>query len=127
RKWSPPGGSCEGSGSDMGRESRTTQLRRLLEATGAAPGRWILTTVVASLVLAALDMVGVLAMLPLMQLITTGRADGSIIEPISTLANTTDVATLLPLVAALVMIAILVKSVGALIFRWWLLGRTTRI
>lgn len=111
----------------MGRQSRMAQLRRLLETTGAAPGRWIATTVAVSLILAGLDMIGVLAMLPLMQLITTGKADGLFLETVSAIIGTTDVATLLPLVAGLVMVAFLVKSVGALLFRWWLLGRTTRI
>jgi ABC-type multidrug transport system fused ATPase/permease subunit len=103
------------------------QLRRLLETTGAAPARWIATTVAVSLILAGLDMVGVLAMLPLMQLITTGDADGPFLEAVSAFVDSTDVATLLPLVAGLVMLAFLIKSVGALLFRWWLLGRTTRI
>ena len=40
--------------------SRIASLRRLLETTGAAPGRWVATTVVVSLVLAGLDMLGVL-------------------------------------------------------------------
>lgn len=106
---------------------RIASLRKLLETTGAAPGRWIATTVIVSLILAGFDMIGVLAMLPLMQLITTGSTDGFFLEAASTLVDSTDVGTLLPLVAGLVMVAFLVKSVGALVFRWWLLGRTTRI
>ncbi|GAA3930547.1 ABC transporter ATP-binding protein [Microbacterium soli] len=111
----------------MGRQSRMTELRRLLETTGAAPGRWIATTVAVSLLLAGLDMVGVLAMLPLMQLITSGDTDGFFLEAVSRLVGSTDVGQLLPLVSGLVMLAFLLKSVGALVFRWWLLGRTTRI
>lgn len=111
----------------MGQQSRMTQLRRLLETTGAAPGRWIATTVAASLVLAGLDLIGVLAMLPLMQLITSGSTDGFFLDAVSSVVGSSEVAALLPLVAGLVMMAFLVKSVGALVFRWWLLGRTTRI
>ncbi|MDQ0613765.1 ABC-type bacteriocin/lantibiotic exporter with double-glycine peptidase domain [Microbacterium sp. W4I4] len=111
----------------MGRQSELAQLRRLLETTGAAPGRWIAVTVTVSLLLAGLDMVGVLAMLPLMQLITVGTTDGPFLGTISSLTGATEVSSLLPLVAALVTVAFLVKSIGALVFRWWLLGRTTRV
>jgi len=111
----------------MTRQTRMSRLRLLLEATGAAPARWVATTVLVSLVLAGLDMVGVLSMLPLMQLITSGKTDGAFLTWISTTIGTTDVSVLLPVIAGLVLIAFLVKSVGALMFRWWLLGRTTRV
>jgi len=106
---------------------RIASLRRLLETTGAAPGRWIAMTVIVSLILAGFDMIGVLAMLPLMQLITTGSTDGPFLETVSRIVGSSEVGALLPPVAGLVMFAFLVKSVGALVFRWWLLGRTTRV
>ena len=111
----------------MTRQTRMSRLRLLLEVTGAAPARWVATTVLVSLVLAGLDMVGVLSMLPLMQLITSGSIDGAFLTWISKTAGTTDVSVLLPLIAGLVLIAFLIKSIGALMFRWWLLGRTTRV
>ncbi len=109
------------------RTGRVAELHRLLETTGSAPSRWVAATVLVSLLLAGLDMLGVLAMLPLMQLITGGGVQGSFLEWIAELAGAREVATVLPVVAALVMLTFLVKSVGALAFRWWLLGRTTRV
>jgi len=106
---------------------RFASLRRLLETTGANPGRWIAMTVIVSLLLAGFDMIGVLAMLPLMQLITTGSTEGFFLQTVSRLVGSSEVAALLPLVAGLVMLAFLLKSIGALVFRWWLLGRTTRV
>ncbi|UWF77893.1 MULTISPECIES: ABC transporter ATP-binding protein [Microbacterium] len=109
------------------RTGRIPGLRRLLETTGAAPGRWIATTVLVSLLLAGLDMLGVFAMLPLMQLITDGGVRGPFLEWVAGLVGSRDVATVLPVVAAMVVLTFLVKSIGALAFRWWLLGRTTRV
>lgn len=111
----------------MTRQTRMSRLRLLLEVTGAAPARWVTTTVLVSLVLAGLDMIGVLAMLPLMQLITSGSVDSWFLATVSHLVGSTQVAVLLPLVSGLVLFAFLFKSVGALGFRWWLLGRTTRV
>lgn len=103
------------------------QLAALLRVTGASPVRWITTTVIASMALAGLDMVGVAAMVPLMQLISEGTPTGWFLTGLADVIGTTDLATLLPLVAGLVAVAFVVKSVGALAFRWWLLGRTTKI
>lgn len=110
-----------------GEPGRLESLRRLLTMTGAAPGRWVATTVVVSLLLAGLDTLGVLSMLPLMQLISSGSTEGTFFDAVSALTGSTDVTVLLPSVAGLVTLAFLVKSVGALVFRWWLLGRTTRL
>ena len=41
--------------------------------------------------------------------------------------GTTDPAVLIPAVAMLVALLFVVKSATALVFRWWLLGRTTRV
>ena len=87
----------------------------------------MLTTVAASVLLAALDMAGVAAMIPLMQLITTGSADGFFLKWVSDLAGSTSLGVLIPIVSGIVVFAFLIKTAGSLVFRWWLLGRSTRV
>lgn len=103
------------------------QLGALLRVTGAQPRRWVATTVAASVILAGLDMLGVAATVPLMQLISAGRPEGDLLLWLSDAAGTTQLSTLIPLLAGLVTVAFVVKSLGSLAFRWWLLGRTTRV
>ncbi len=103
------------------------QLGMLLRLSGAEPRRWVLTTVAASVLLAALDMAGVAAMIPLMQLITTGSADGFFLKWVSDLAGSTSLGVLIPIVSGIVVFAFLIKTAGSLVFRWWLLGRSTRV
>jgi ABC-type multidrug transport system fused ATPase/permease subunit len=93
---------------------------------GADPKRWIFGTVAASLVLATLDTIGVAAMVPLTQLVT-GNTENWFVEWISDRLGTTELSTLIPVVAAFITLVFILKSVGAILFRWWLLGRTTRI
>lgn len=109
------------------RTAMLAALRRLLSTIDSHPLRWFLTTGLASVLLAVLDMIGVLAMLPLMQLITGGRVEGAFLEAVAGVVGDDEPTALIPLVAGVVVIAFLVKSIGALAFRWWLLGRTTRI
>src|SRR5690606_24446892 len=59
--------------------------------------------------------------------ITGGRVEGAFLEAAADVAGSDEPTALIPLVAGVVVVAFLVKSVGALAFRWWLLGRTTRI
>lgn len=106
--------------------SLTAQLRMMLHMAAADPKRWIIGTVAASLVLAALDTIGVAAMVPLTELLT-GDTDSWFIEWISGVLGTTELSTLIPVVAAFITLVFILKSVGAIVFRWWLLGRTTRI
>src|SRR5215207_6400478 len=106
--------------------SLTAQLRMMLDMAGADPKRWLAGTVAASLVLAALDTIGVAAMVPLTQLFT-GDTDSWSVEWISQTLGTTELSTLIPVVAVFITLVVIVKSVGAIGFRWWLLGRTTRI
>ncbi|WP_309127644.1 ABC transporter ATP-binding protein [Microbacterium sp.] len=103
------------------------QLGALLRVTGAQPRRWVTTTVAASVILAGLDMLGVAATIPLMQLISAGRPEGDLLLWLAEAAGTTAVSTLIPLLAGMVTLAFVVKSLGSLAFRWWLLGRTTRV
>lgn len=106
--------------------SLTAQLRMMLDMAGADPKRWIIGTVAASLVLAALDTIGVAAMVPLTQLLT-GDTDSWFVEWLSQLLGTTELSTLIPVMAAFITVVFILKSIGAIAFRWWLLGRTTRI
>lgn len=109
------------------RESLPAQLQLVLRMAGARPGPWILGTVVASLALALLDTLGVAAMVPLMQLTTGTDTDTGALGVVSRFAGTTDVQVLIPIVASIVAAAFVFKTLGALWFRWWLLGRTTQI
>ncbi|WP_353827021.1 ABC transporter ATP-binding protein [Agromyces sp. SYSU T0242] len=104
----------------------TAQLRMMLDMAGAAPRAWVLGAIGASLALATLDTIGVAAMVPLTQLFT-GDTSNWFVQWISDVLGTTELSTLIPVVAALITAVFLVKSIGALAFRWWLLGRTTRI
>lgn len=106
--------------------SLTAQLSLMLDMAGADPKRWIIGTVGASLVLAALDTIGVAAMVPLTELLT-GSGDSWFVERVSDALGTTSLSTLIPVVAAFITVVFVLKSLGAIVFRWWLLGRTTRI
>lgn len=103
------------------------QLRLLLELAGASPRRWIIAVVGGSLALATLDTLGVAAMAPLMQLVTGTSSDSGALAVVSDLAGTSDPEALIPIVAGIVAGLFILKSVLALLFRWWILGRTTRI
>ncbi len=104
-----------------------SQLKRLLLIAGAHPIGWAVSTVVVSVVLAALDTLGIAAMMPLTQLITGADADSGVLAVIAGIAGTSDPTVLIPLVAATVAVLFIVKSLAAIAFRWWLLGRTTRV
>ena len=73
----------------------------MLDMAGADPKRWVIGTVGASLVLAALDTIGVAAMVPLTQLFT-GDTDNWFVQWISGVLGTTELSTLIPVVAGLI-------------------------
>ncbi|KRE25832.1 ABC transporter ATP-binding protein [Agromyces sp. Soil535] len=106
--------------------SLSEQLRMMLAMAGADPARWVFGTIAASLVLAGLDTLGVAAMVPLTQLLT-GDTDSWFVTWISETLGTTELSTLIPVVALFITLVFIVKSIGSIIFRWWLLGRTTRV
>lgn len=110
-----------------GEPSLAAQLRMMLEMADARPWRWVSSTVVLSVLLAALDTLGVAAMVPLTQLIAGADPTSGVLGVISSALGTTDPATLIPAVAGIVAGLFVVKSAAALVFRWWLLGRTTRV
>lgn len=85
---------------------------------------WVTWAVVGSVLLAALDTIGVAAMLPLMTLLTTGDTESGIVGFIADATDTHEVSTLVVLLAGLVAICFVAKSVTSILFRWWLLGHT---
>jgi ABC-type bacteriocin/lantibiotic exporter with double-glycine peptidase domain len=103
------------------------QLKGMLRLTSANPFRWIGGAVVASLVLAGLDTLGVAAMIPLTQLIAGGEPDSGILKTISDAIGATSSATLIPILAGIIALLFVVKSTASIVFRWWLLGRTSRV
>lgn len=103
------------------------QLRRLLELTGARPIAWMSGAVSVSFVLALLDMLGVAAMIPLTQLLTGAETDAGVLGVISSATGVAEPNQLIPIVAGAIAILFIVKSIAAIIFRWWLLGRTSRV
>ena len=108
------------------RQNLPVQLQEMLLTAGARPVRWVAGTVAASLALALLDTLGVAAMIPLTQLLT-GSTDSPAVEWLSNVIGTDDIGSLIPVVAGFIVTVFIVKSVCSIIFRWWLLGRTTRI
>lgn len=103
------------------------QLGEILRLTSANPFRWITGAAAASLVLAVLDTIGVAAMIPLTELISGAGEDSFTLGIISDAFGTTSPSILIPVVASGIALIFVLKSVLALVFRWWLLGRTSRV
>jgi ABC-type bacteriocin/lantibiotic exporter with double-glycine peptidase domain len=114
-------------GSRPTRETLRTQLALVLRMAGANPFRWIVGTVAVSVILAGLDTLGVAAMVPLMQLTTGAPTDSGSLKIVANMLGTNSVQTLLPVVAGFVAGVFIIKSLGVIAFRWWLLGRTTQV
>jgi ATP-binding cassette, subfamily B, bacterial PglK len=103
------------------------QLRQLLALTGHNPIGWLVGAFVVSLVLAALDALGVAAMIPLTQLIGGAEPTSGFLAWIADLTGGSSAAQLIPIVGAGIAVVFVVKSVASLVFRWWLFGRTARV
>ncbi|GAA1469083.1 ABC transporter ATP-binding protein [Microbacterium thalassium] len=103
------------------------QLRSMLEMAGARPLPWISGIIAVSLILAALDTLGVAAMVPLTQLMTGASTDSGALKILADTFGTSDPAELIPIVALVVAGLFIGKSIAAIFFRWWLLGRTSKI
>lgn len=88
---------------------------------------WVMLAVLGSCLIAGLDMVGVAATLPLMQLVTGADPSQGVLGYISRLLGTRDEQTLILTVALAVGLAFALKSLATVAFRWWLLGHTTRL
>ena len=72
------------------------QLRALLVLADARPAGWVASTVGASLVLAALDTLGIAAMIPLTQLITGTDTDTGVLGGISDFTGRSTAQELIP-------------------------------
>lgn len=108
-------------------QSLVAELRFFLRMSGARPATWTTGVLFASFMLAALDTLGVAAMVPLTQLISGTPADDGVLALIADVVGTTDSSVLVPVVAAAVGVLFVIKSIAAIVFRWWLLGRSTRV
>ncbi|WP_345752402.1 ABC transporter ATP-binding protein [Microbacterium rhizophilus] len=99
----------------------------MLRLTGTQPRRWVLGTILASLALALLDGLGVAAMIPLTQLLSGVGTDSGVLPVISGLLGTDSPSVLIPAIAGGMAVAFILKSIVTLAFRWWLLGRTSKV
>lgn len=88
---------------------------------------WIVMAIVGSCALAGLDTLGVVAMLPLMQLVTGADPTQGALGVVSSIMGTTDSQPLILTVALGVGLSFALKSLVSVGFRWWLLGHTTRL
>lgn len=88
---------------------------------------WAALAILGSLVIAALDTLGVAAMLPLMQLLTGADTDTGVLGFFSRAIGTDDTRSLILAVAGVVGGAFVLKTLVSVGFRWWLLGHTTKM
>lgn len=112
---------------DPPRQNLLRQVGLLLRLAGSHPRRWAVSIIAVSLALAALDMLGVAAMLPLTQLISGSELATGVRPFLISIFGTTSTNQLIPAVAISIAALFTVKSIVALGSRWWLLGRTTRV
>lgn len=104
-------------------------LGKLRIAMSLLPGRhggWLVGAVLGSVLLALLDMLGVAAMLPLLDLLTAG-VSGSAGGRLSDILGIDDLQTLIIVCASAIALAFILKSSVTIAFRWWLLGRINRL
>jgi ABC-type multidrug transport system fused ATPase/permease subunit len=85
------------------------------------PSRWrLLVCLLGSVATAALDMLGVLALLPLMQLLTgTGGDSGALGFVAAAIGGTPSESRLAVLISAAMIVAFVLKVAISLAFRWW--------
>lgn len=103
------------------------ELRTALTLIQESIRGWVAWAVLGSVLLALLDTIGVAAMLPLMTLLTTGDPQVGIVGYISEIVGTQDVSVLVVILASLVALCFVAKSVSGILFRWWLLGHTATL
>lgn len=84
---------------------------------------WIVLAVLGSIGLAALDMLGVAAMAPLMSVFTGADPSTGMTGIVSRAIGTQDVGAITATLAGFVCIVFVLKSAATIPFRWWLLGR----
>ncbi|WP_307608929.1 ABC transporter ATP-binding protein [Pseudarthrobacter sp. W1I19] len=102
-------------------------LRRVRSLLRGPIKGWIMTAIVGSAFVAGLDTLGVAAMLPLMQLLSGSEPSEGIAGSIAGVIGTSDMQALILAMAALVGAAFVLKTALTVVFRWWLLGHTTKL
>lgn len=111
----------------MGAKKESTLLEQLKLAFTLLDDpkpKWLIGAVLGSAGVAALDMLGVAAMLPLMQLVMGSPTNEGNIKIFADLFATEDRVTLIAWVALFIGLAFVAKTVFVICFRWWLLGRS---
>lgn len=103
---------------------RLRTVRGLVD--GPIAGRTVFS-VFGSCFVAVLDMLGVAAMLPLMQVVTGASAETGAAAWAARLVGSSTPGVLIPAIAGLVAGAFVLKSLVTIAFRWWQLGFTTRL
>ncbi|WP_171041215.1 ABC transporter ATP-binding protein [Sinomonas susongensis] len=96
---------------------------------GPVAGRTVFS-IAGSCLVAVLDMLGVAAVLPLMQIVTgasSGTAGTAGAGWAARLVGSAEPAVLIPTMASLIAGAFVLKSLVTIGFRWWQLGFTTRL
>ncbi|CAM4014619.1 ABC transporter ATP-binding protein [Helcobacillus massiliensis] len=88
--------------------------------------RWLYLAMVGSLLVAALDMVGVAATMPLM-LLATGAPPGQLTSAVLEPFGVTSLGGSLIALAALVGCIFILKSVLTIAFRYWVVGKSERL
>lgn len=99
-------------------------VRELVE--GPVAGRTVFS-VAGSCLVAVLDMLGVAAVLPLMQIVTGGSSESGATAWAARLVGSSEPGILIPAIAGLIAGAFVLKSLVTIGFRWWQLGFTTRL
>ncbi|MBP1326222.1 ABC-type multidrug transport system fused ATPase/permease subunit [Leucobacter exalbidus] len=109
------------------KRSLIADLKEYLALARMTSRAWLVFAVLGSVGLAALDTLGVAAMALLMQVFTDPASQGGVANFISQLFGGPSTSTLIMIIAIAIAGFFVTKSVGTVFFRWWLLGRTTRI
>ena len=98
------------------------QLRAMLALLSSGTRKRLVLAVIGSAFVGLAEVVGLLMILPLMQLLTGSTADEGAVKVMADIFNTTDTDTLAIISAALVFAAFLTKGLLTVLFRWWMLG-----
>ena len=98
------------------------QLRAMLAVLSSGTRKRLVLAVIGSALVGLAEVVGLLMILPLMQLLTGSTADEGAVKVMANIFNTTDTNTLAIISAALVFAAFLAKGLLTVLFRWWMLG-----
>ena len=103
------------------------QLRIFVGVAGVSSWGWVVGAVLGTIALAGLDTLGVASMVPLMALFTGGDPSVGSTAIFVEIFHVTDVAFLTMVIAGFAALVFVLKSTITIPFRWWMLGKTTRI